>query len=235
MTRWTSLSSATTVALALSLGVSGCATTGGSMSAEAASSSVECNEWLAAGIGAVLGGALAGSRDRLAGAAAGATVGVLACIAFNHYAQQTKSARQVQEDYQAKNAGRLPETTKLVRYDSRIEPSNKVSPGKQVTLVSDIEVVQGSRESAPARLEEEIVLVRPDGKETKARKAVNEGKGAGAWRSMFTIKLPQGVPQGEYPVRTVLYIDGRQVGSRETMLQVVSVAGGQRLAVVSPF
>lgn len=221
---------AITVGLVVCLSVSGCVTTSGTGNGVASSSNAnddgECNEGLMALGGALVGGLLAKGNNRVRGAAVGAGVAGLACMAWNYNAKQTRTAQQVQTDYRTANHGRLPDMAQVVRYDSKFSPSGRVIPGGQVLLNSDIEVIGGSQDQVQPLVEEEMTMTRPDGKQISSRKVVNAGQGAGGYQSSFTLKMPKGVPEGEYPVKTSLFLNGKPVGSRALSMQVVRVEDG---------
>lgn len=216
--------------LVLCLSVSGCVTTNGPgngvADASGSSGDSECNEGLMALGGAVIGGLLASGNNRVRGAALGAGAAALACVAWNYNAKQTRTAQQVQTDYRTANRGRVPEQAQVVRYDPKFSPSGRVTPGGQVVLNSDIEVIGGTRDRDIPVLEEEMTMVRPDGKQISSRKVVNEGQGAGGYQSSFTLKMPKGVPEGEYPVKTALYLNGQPAGTRTLTMQVVRAGDG---------
>lgn len=222
----------TTIALLVAtLGVAGCATTGGSGQRGMADSGTgECNAGIAALAGAVVGGLLAQGNNRVRGAALGAGLASLACVAWNYNAHQTKTAEQVQHDYKAANQGQVPVQSRVLAYDTRFDPNAKVSPGGKMTVVSNIEVVQGTGDAKPV-LEEELTLVRPDGSEIKSRKKANENQGAGAYSTSYSMNMPSGVPQGMYPVKTALFLNGTKVAGKDLSMQVVAFPTGQLIAV----
>ncbi len=98
-----------------------------------------------------------------------------------------------------------------------------------MTVVSNIEVVQGTKDQQPL-LEEELTLVRPDGSEVKSRKRANENQDAGAYMTSYSMTMPAGVPQGIYPVKTALFMNGEKVAAKDMSMQVVSLPGGERVA-----
>jgi hypothetical protein len=191
-----------------------------------------CNAVGAAVVGALIGGLLGGknNKDRTKGAAVGAGIATLACVAFNYNSRQVKTAEQVKSEYQQKNQVTEPEVTSLVRYESRFEPSERVRAGTSTKLVSYIEVVQGSRSPTPV-IEEEITVRSPKGQELKkSRKPANQDGGAGAFQTAFALTLPQGVEQGVYSFESSLFIDGKQAASSDAKLQVVLVDSPERYA-----
>lgn len=214
-----------TLAILIATIATGCATTGSTPdNVNATHDSAGCDPTIAAGVGALLGGLLASGNNRVKGAALGASLSAFACVAWNYNSQQTKTAEQVQKEYKTTNNKTLPPQSQVVTYTTRFDPNSKVVPGKPLTLASSIEVIQGSAETVAPVIEEEMVVVKPDGSEIKARKRANEGKGAGGYQTTFTMNLPAGIPQGDYPVRTSLYLNGKAVAQKQMSMQVVSIA-----------
>jgi hypothetical protein len=227
--RGKTLRNSTIAALVAALLAAGCATPGGGGSQTAGGGAEQCDAGIAALAGAVVGGLLAQGNNRVRGAALGAGLASLACVAWNYNAKQTKTAEQVQTEYKTANRGLLPEHNKVVGYDTRFDPGAKVSPGGKMTVVSNIKVVQGATDQKPL-LEEELTLVRPDGSEVKSRKKANENQGAGAYTTTYSMTMPSGVPQGVYPVKTALFMNGERVAGKDMLMQVVSLPGGEMVA-----
>ncbi|MEI6300402.1 MAG: glycine zipper domain-containing protein [Betaproteobacteria bacterium] len=208
--------------VAVALCVTGCSTPGGTTGVAGDSAGDECNPGLALAAGALLGALLGDGNNRVRGAAIGAGLASLACVAWNYNVKQSKSAAQVQQEYRNTNAGPLPTQTTLQRYDARFEPTATVTPGGKLTVVSNIDVLQGTA-NPMAAVEEELTLVLPDGSEKKMRKKAESIRGTGGYTTSFSIPMPQGVPQGVYPVRTALFLNGTQAGSKNLQMQVVSL------------
>ena len=214
--------------LVVSSMLAGCATQGtpgatgtnGNTTAGADAASGECNTAMLAGIGAVVGGLLGGGTNTVRGAALGASLGALACVALNYQSQQVKTAQQVQADYKVANKGKLPEQSTLVKYETAFTPSS-VRPGQKAQTNSYIEVAAGTRDPNPL-VEEELSLYKPNGDLIKTvRKVVSSNNGSGAYKGGFSIPMPEGVPQGIYPVRTALYLNSKRVGGQDVKLQIV--------------
>ncbi len=209
--------------LIVSIALTGCASLNGSSSSASGESS-ECNPLMAAGVGAVIGGLIAGKKKAVGGAAIGGALGAFACMAVNYHAEQVKTAKQVQDEYKSTHSGQLPEETKLVKYDAGFKPA-VVRGGQKTQSTSYIEVVQGKDNASPS-IEEEMTLYKPDGDVIKTvKKPVSSTTSAGAFKGGFTIPMPEGVPEGVYPVKTALYLDGKKVADRDAKLQVVMQDG----------
>lgn len=188
------------------------------------SQSKPCNTAGAAVAGALIGALLGGKNNRGRGAAIGGAVGAIACVSINYHARQVKTAQQVSQEYQNQNGGNLPQQSALLQYQTRINPGNRIQPGQSSSLDSDIEVVQGTDGVKPV-IEEEITLIGPDGKQLKnVRKPANEGSAAGAFQTQFAFTLPQGVQEGNYQFKTVLYMNGQPVRDSQLPLQVVNAS-----------
>jgi hypothetical protein len=198
------------------------------------SGNAECNAPVAAVIGGIAGALLGQGKNHIRGAAIGAGVASLACMAFNFQTAQTRTAQQVQDEYKVQNGGQLPGQPIVTSYETRIVPSEKVRPGSKATLNSSIVVVNGATGIAP-RIEEEVSLFDPDGKRiTQTRKIANQnGEAGGAFTTSFSFALPEGVKQGVYPVKTALFLDGQQASAREAALQVVMTQTGPVFALLS--
>src|SRR3954468_838639 len=204
----------------------GCATQQGGGAPAPDTLSGDCNPLITGGIGAAIGALAGGSKNRGTGAAAGAAIGALACVAYNYYAKQTKTSEQVASEYKAKNKGTLPASATVTRFNAQVAPTSKVQAGNAITVASNIEVVPGTSNPHPA-VEQEIALYGPDGAQAgKARKPASQTAGGGAFETSFKFSLPQGVPQGVYPVKTQVYVDGKPAAGADTRFQVVVAPGG---------
>lgn len=210
------------VSVGLSLSVSACVTTSGPGNGVQAAGDDGCNAGFFALGGAIAGALLSGgSKDTLKNASIGAALAGGACMAMNYQAKQTRTAQQVQGDYKIANKGALPDQAKLVRFDATLAPVAKIAPGGQTALNSEIEVIAGTRDTQSPLIEVEMAMTRPDGKVQTSRKVVNEGQGAGGYQSTFNLKMPKGVPEGEYPLKTTVYLNGKAAGSKNLRLQIV--------------
>lgn len=221
---------AISAALIVTITLSGCAApkAGSSTTNGQANENPECNAGGAALAGALLGAVLASGKNRLRGAALGAGIASLACAAFNYNAKQTKSAEQVQKEFKTANGGKLPRQNRVTRYETTMDSGGRIKPGSQMTVMSNIEVVQGTDDYAPI-LEEELKLRRPDGKDVTVRKKATDN-GVGAFNTAYSMKMPEGVQQGEYPVEMSLFMNGQRVATRSMQMQVVMVHRDTMLA-----
>ena len=219
--------------LAAAAAVVSCATGQGGTQTSTGEYFGECNPLVTGGIGALLGAFAGGEKHRAEGAALGAGIGALACVAYNYYTKRTKTVQQVSNEYRAEHRGTLPAHTKVTRFDMHVAPASAVSPGSAVTVASDIEVVPGVKDPAP-NLEQEITLYSPDGREVgKARKPASREPGGGGFATTYKMTMPQGVPQGVYPVKSQLYVNGQAQANSTASFQVVVAPGGAVTAMMA--
>jgi hypothetical protein len=142
---------------------------------------------------------------------------------IEHRAEQTKDVDQVANQYK-RQYKELPDEPTLVNYQTFIEPGSVVNPGHKVSVVSTLEVVPSKHKDAVA-IEEKITIYdnQDPTKELKSLiKQVNRDTGkCGAFKNEFTFTLPQGMPQGIYPIKTTVIIDGKEYAPVETKMQLV--------------
>jgi hypothetical protein len=213
----------TTIAATLAaLMLASCATAGdGSGPTASDVFSGDCNPLIAGAIGTAVGALLGGGSNRVRGAAVGAGVGALACMAYNYQTRQTKSSQQVTDEYKVANKGALPTVATVTRFDAQVAPKASVQAGNPIEVASYIEVVPGTNDPRP-KVEQQITLYAPDGKEAaNARKPANQNPGGGAFETNFRFTMPQGVPQGVYPVKSQVFVNAEPAANAETRFQVV--------------
>lgn len=190
----------------------------------------DCNPLIGGAVGTVLGALLGRGGNRVRGAAIGAGVGALACMAYNYSTRETKSSQQVADEYKAANNGALPAAATVTRFDAQVAPTASVQAGSAIEVASQIEVVPGTNDPRP-KVEQQIALYGPDGKEAaNARKPANETPGGGAFETNFRFTMPQGVPQGVYPVKSQVFVNGEPAANTETRFQVVVGPSGTIVA-----
>ncbi|MDO8863315.1 hypothetical protein Q6D67_16540 [Haliea sp. E1-2-M8] len=148
---------------------------------------------------------------------------------------QVKSDREVSSEFE-KETGSLPVNPKVSAYRSEVLPGTSVRPGTEVRVKSHIEVVPGTSGTG-ANIEEKMTIWDNDDNSV-ALNSMTKAPGSstangGAFTSEFTFKLPEGLPQGVYPVSTHLLLNGEQVGDQRHGLQLVlqvDVSGAIQLA-----
>lgn len=219
------------IATAFAVFLAGCASTPSADQAAAGEESQPgCNPLIGAGVGAVIG-AIANKGK---GAAVGAAVGALGCMAINALTKKTKPAAEVEEEYKQSNNGALPPEPVVSAYNVAIQPGSTIKAGQPVSIISNSEVVGGTA-TPITEIREELVLLDPTGKEQakKSKVLTESSSGAGGYENQFSFKLPQGVPQGAYTIRTTLYVNGTSARVNDSTVQLVFNRGpdaGIRLA-----
>jgi hypothetical protein len=142
---------------------------------------------------------------------------------IEHRAERVKDDNEVANQYK-QHYRELPEEPTLVNYQTIIEPGSVVNPGKKVSVVSTLEVVPSKNKNEVA-IEEKITIYdnQDPTKELKSLvKRVNQDTGkCGAFKNEFTFTLPQGMPQGVYPIKTTVIIDGKEYAPVENKMQLV--------------
>jgi len=136
------------------------------------------------------------SKKRLKQIGAVVVIGVAAKLIYDmvvdYQSKQVNDEGQVVKKYK-KAHGKLPQEAVLVEHKSDIKPGEVVEAGGQISIVSNLEVVRSA-----------------NSKELKSlTKVVNEDTNAsGAFQNEFTFKLPKGLPQGVYPVQSIVIVNG---------------------------
>lgn len=168
--------------------------------------------------GAVLGALINGKKGAGQGALAGGAVGAAACVAINYKSRQTKSAAQADADY-LKARGALPSEPVVVSYSPQLAATS-VQRGQPMKVNSSLELVNGT--SQPVReVREELAIFNPDGTAFKSGSKPFSANSAGRYENSFEVKLPEGVSQGVYALKTNVYVNGKLAATRDLRTQVV--------------
>lgn len=156
-------------------------------------------------------------------AAVAVAVTVLTKMIIKHRSERIAKEEQVAEEYKTQNSA-LPAEPLATEYVTKALPGSIVEPGKEVTIQSDIVVVPGTKKKT-ALIEESIVIYdnEDNTKELKNfTKPVNEKtKRGGRYQNEFAFTLPEGLPQGVYPIKTELLLNGKVVDSSDNDIQLV--------------
>lgn len=167
------------------------------------------------------------NREHLKAAArvAAVTIAVklIADMVIEYRSQQVSEEAQVIAEY--KNLHKtLPPEPLATEYITNTLPGKVVEPGKQVSIKSNIVVVPGTQKKT-ALIEERMSIYdnEDNTKELKAlTKAVNEkNKNGGRFENEFSFTLPEGLPQGVYPIRNELLLNGKVVETTKNDIQLV--------------
>lgn len=213
---------------AASLLLSACATPGGDQSG-ASSNSDTALRCTAFGAGGALLGAVLGGRN---GAIKGAVAGLAACAVVEIASRQTKSSAEVDRQYRVSNRNQLPSNAKIDSYTTLITPNGIVKAGDAIKIQSTIRAVSGANE-AVQEIREVLIAYAPTGEEFKrGEKKVNDGAGSGEYDNSFTLRLPQGAPQGVYRLKTQVFLNGRPTIAKESNMQLAELSGVRTLAML---
>jgi len=166
-------------------------------------------------------------KKKLKKAATVVAVGVAAKLIYDMVIKQ-KSKVVTDEDKviaeYLKSHGNLPEDPALVSYQTNIKPQSVVKVGKKTSIVSSVEVIRGAA-SEKVKVEEKMTIFdnEDNSKELKSlTKQINKKtKVSGKFENTFSFKLPKGMPQGVYPVKTAIILDGKAQEAVDTKLQLV--------------
>lgn len=158
---------------------------------------------------------------KVAAVAVAATV--ITKMIIKHRSKKLEDENQVADEYK-KEHKQLPEQAYATQYVTNALPGTLVQPGKEIIIKSDIVVVPGAKQKSTL-IEERLAIYdnEDNTKELKSlTKAVNKKtKKAGRYENEFAFTLPEGIPQGVYPIKTELLLDGNVVDTSETGLQLV--------------
>lgn len=149
-----------------------------------------------------------------------ATADLIRGMIIGYTSKQTKSNDEVTEEY-TKDKGSLPVNPTVASYRSEVEPGVAVSPGTEVWVKSYIEVVQGSGNQRVTLQERLTIWDNEDNTIALKSMTKNAGKKGGGFTSEFSFTLPEGLPQGVYPVSSDLMLNGELVDDQRHSLQLV--------------
>ncbi|PUA28892.1 MAG: hypothetical protein B0W54_10805 [Cellvibrio sp. 79] len=172
------------------------------------------------------------NRERLKAAARVAAVAVAVTLItkmiIKHRSERIAKEEQVAEEYKAKNQS-LPADPVATEYETQTLPGNVVAPGQEVIIQSDIVVVPGTRKKS-ALIEERIAIYDNEDNTKELKnfiKPVNEKtKTGGRYKNEFSFTLPEGLPQGVYPIKTELLLNGAVVDTADNDIQLVLQVDG---------
>ncbi|WNO11128.1 hypothetical protein [Teredinibacter sp. KSP-S5-2] len=167
------------------------------------------------------------SRKQLQSAAKVAAIGIAAKMiydmAIDYKSETTSEEKAVINAYKKQNK-RVPRDNTVVSYESSLTPGQVVKVGKKVAVVSDLKVIRG-RDKKEVLIQERIEIFDNEDPKRSIKtllKTVNkETKKGGAFKNSFAFVLPQGMPQGVYPIKTNLVIDGKKSTIEKNEMQLV--------------
>lgn len=167
------------------------------------------------------------NRERLKAVArvavVAAAVTLITKMVIKHRSERIAREEQVADEYKTQNSS-LPAEPIATEYITKTLPGNVVEPGSEVIIQSDIVVVPGTKQKT-ALIEERIAIYdnEDNTKELKNfTKPVNgKTKKGGRYQNEFSFTLPEGLPQGVYPIKTELLLNGKVVDTSDTDIQLV--------------
>lgn len=160
------------------------------------------------------------AKDTAREIAAETTAQMIRGMIVGYTTEQTQSDTEVAEQYK-KEYGDLPANARVSSYRTEIQPGASVSPGTEVKVRSWIEVTPGRSGNRPVLEERLTIWDNEDNSIALKSMTKAAGERAGAFRGEFTFTLPEGLPQGVYPVSTDLMLNGDRVRDQKHRLQLV--------------
>lgn len=156
-------------------------------------------------------------------AAVAVAVTLITKMVIKQRSERLAKEKQVADEYKSQNNS-LPAEPMATEYVTKTLPGSVVEAGKEVIIQSEIVVVPGTKQKT-ALIEERIAIYdnEDNTKELKNfTKPVNEKtKRGGRYQNEFSFTLPEGLPQGVYPIKTELLLNGKAVNSSNNDIQLV--------------
>lgn len=156
-------------------------------------------------------------------AAVAVAVKYIADMVIDHRTKKVADEEGVIADYKHQHED-LPEKPLASVYNTSTLPGSVVQPGKKVLIQSDIVVVPGRAQKEMLIQERMAIFDNEDhSKELKSlTKDVNDDtRRAGHFTNEFSFTLPEGLPQGVYPIRNTLLLNGEEAQSANNDIQLV--------------
>jgi hypothetical protein len=151
------------------------------------------------------------------------TANLINDMIIGYTTKQVKSEKEVVEEYEEEH-GSLPDNTIASSYETTILPGPSVSPGTEVIIKSIIEVIPGKNASSTTIEERLIIYDNEDNSvvlNSMTKKAGKSSDNGGQFKGEFKFTLPEGLPQGVYPIQSTLLLNGDLSGDQNHDLQLV--------------
>jgi len=211
-----------TAAACVTLFLAGCATPPGTPGAAANQDPCDVVQTgVTAAIAGGLIGALIGGRDGAAqGAVIGGLVATVACVSMNAQSRQVRTAAEVDREFVRRN-GALQRTPSLISYTPQLS-ANSVQRGQPLVVTSTIQLANGSAEQISS-VREELTILDPDGNTVRVSGPRDlRAASAGEFSNTFNVTTsPPPAAQGFYTFRTNLFVNDRQMATRDLRVQKV--------------
>jgi len=166
-------------------------------------------------------------NENLKSVAKVAAIGIAAKLIYDMVisfkTEQTSDEKKVANKYKKKHKA-LPDNPVLTSYKSSLKPGDVVKAGKEVLIVSNLEVVAGKK-SSKVKIQEKIAIYDSEDNKKLLKELVKDvnsktGK-SGAFKNEFKFTLPVGMPQGVYPIKTLVVIDKKNQKVVDNKMQLV--------------
>lgn len=169
-------------------------------------------------------------------AATDAAAKIIAKMIINYRVMQASEEDAVVREYKLAHKA-LPAQPEVVKYTSSIKPGQVVKAGKPVLVGSDLVVVRGEK-SKNTIIQEQLSIYDNENNDKKLislTKPVNEKtKKSGAFKNEFKFTLPVGMPQGVYPIKTLVLVNGKAAKPVDNKIQLVlNVDQNQQYQIVA--
>lgn len=144
-------------------------------------------------------------------------------MAVSFKSTSTSSESKVINKYK-KAFGKLPNDPVVTIYNSSLKPGEIVKVGKKVRVVSNLEVIRGIKSKDVVIQEKFSIYDNEDN--TKVLKSITKpvnakNKRSGAFKNEFKFTLPVGMPQGIYPIKSIVIVNNKEVKPAKNRMQLV--------------
>ena len=166
-------------------------------------------------------------REYIKSAAKIIAIGIAAKMIYDlsvkYKSEQVGSDKDVRKRYK-KTYGELPEQHVVVQYDAKFDQIDLVNAGVPLEIASSVEVCRDKYDQHVV-IEERFDVYDADDHEkimSSSTKTVNDDKmQGGVFSNTFSLTLPEGMPQGVYPVKTTILLNGEPMSQASQDMQLV--------------
>jgi len=162
---------------------------------------------------------------------------IIADMIIDYKTEQVESEDEVIKAYKAKHNNMLPKENKLETYTTALSPGKVVKAGTGMKVASDMTVIPSEANKGKIFVKERIVIYDNDGKNNPIRtliKSVETKSKAGRYKNEFNFKLPKNLPEGVYPIKTQVIVNGKEFSpNKKTMQLVLKVDHNHQFQIVA--
>ncbi len=144
-------------------------------------------------------------------------------MAVSFKTEQTSIEATVISNYKKTHAS-LPSSPLVTLYSSNLKPGKIVKVGKEVSIVSTLEVVPGKNSKKISIQEKLSIYDNEDNSKvlkTLTKNVNSKTQQSGSFKNEFRFTLPIGMPQGIYPIKTVIILDKKEQKPVDNTMQLV--------------